>query len=71
QAMFLVDPGMHFDTLAPVQSTPFITGVVGTPTGNDANGKPAGGGGVTSFAFNSETTDVENNGKIEAEQERQ
>ena len=71
QAMFLVDPGMHYDTLAPVQSTPFITGVVGTPTGNDANGKPAGGGGVTSFAFNSETTDVENNGKIEAEQERQ
>jgi len=71
QAMFLVDPGMHFETLAPVQSTPFITGVVGTPTGNDANGKPAGGGGVTSFAFNSETTDIENNGTIEAEQERQ
>jgi hypothetical protein len=42
-----------FQFLAPVQSTPFFTGIVGSPQGLDANGKPPGGGGVSSFAFNS------------------
>ena len=32
-------------------STPFQTGIVGSPTGTDANGRTPGGGGVTSFAF--------------------
>ncbi|WP_422367881.1 hypothetical protein [Pelagibius sp.] len=39
--------------LAPVQATPFFTGIVGTPDAVDANGRKVGGGGVTSFAFNS------------------
>ena len=39
--------------LAPVQATPFFTGIVGAPGAVDANGHAAGGGGVTSFAFNS------------------
>lgn len=40
--------------LAPVQSTPFATGVMSRPPNClDANGHKVGGGGVTSFAFNS------------------
>lgn len=39
--------------LAPVQATPFFTGIVGSPDALDANGRKVGGGGVTSFAFNS------------------
>ncbi len=42
-----------YQYLAPVQCTPFFTGIVGSPGGVDANGKRPGGGGVTSFAFNS------------------
>lgn len=42
-----------YQYLAPVQCTPFFTGIVGKPGGTDANGKQPGGGGVTSFAFNS------------------
>ncbi len=42
-----------YQYLAPVQCTPFFTGIVGSPGGTDANGKSPGGGGVTSFAFNS------------------
>lgn len=38
----------------PAQSTPFFTGVFSKPEGaTDANGVQVGGGGVTSFAFNS------------------
>jgi|ERR1700681_505772 len=37
--------------LAPVQCTPFFTGIVGTPDAVDANERLVGGGGVTSFAF--------------------
>jgi len=43
-----------YQYLAPVQCTPFFTGIVGSPSGVDANGKTPGGGGVTSFAFNSQ-----------------
>jgi hypothetical protein len=40
--------------LAPVQSTPILTGVLSTPPGAfDINGRPVGGGGTPSFAFNS------------------
>ena len=52
-AMFLKEPGTTFDLLAPVQSTSFMTGIVGQPIGTDFNGKMPGGGGVSSFAFNS------------------
>lgn len=51
--MFLTEPGTQVELLAPVQATPFFTGIVGSPTGVDANGLTPGGGGVTSFAFNS------------------
>lgn len=53
-AMFLDRNGGGFSYLAPVQSTPFVTGILGTPEGTDANGRRPGGGGVTSFGFASE-----------------
>ncbi len=52
-AMLISETGQQVPALAPVQATPFMTGVVGSPTGTDANGQTPGGGGVTSFAFNS------------------
>jgi len=58
-AMLLVEPGTSFRLLAPVQSTPFFTGIVGKPSGTDANGREPGGGGVTSFAFSSNPTAVD------------
>ena len=43
--------------LAPVQATSFMTGIVSEPpTATDANGFQVGGGGVSSFAFNSAPT---------------
>ncbi len=53
-AMFVDQPDAHFELLAPFQATPFMTGILGTPSGVDANGNAPGGGGVTSFAFNSD-----------------
>jgi len=55
-----------FEFLAPVQCTPFFTGIVGHPGGTDANGKKPGGGGVSSFSFNSElvNTNVDSNQNI-------
>jgi hypothetical protein len=50
-SMFLDATGLL--PLAPVQSGSLITGIVGTPKGEDANGLAVGGGAVTSFAFNS------------------
>ncbi len=50
-AMFVDAGGTQL--LAPVQATPFFTGIVGRPDAVDANGHAVGGGGVTSFAFNS------------------
>lgn len=47
------------ESLAPVQATPIFTGVVGTPDGQDTNGRQPGGGGVTSFAFNSNLTEID------------
>ena len=52
-AMFLKQPNTALDLLAPVQVTPFITGIFGTPGGEDGNGRKPGGGGVNTFGFNS------------------
>lgn len=57
--------------LAPVQSTPFVTGVMSTPPGAfDANSRQVGGGGVTSFAFNS-TPETASASSVEIVQSRQ
>ena len=55
-AMFIDEPGTDVDLLAPLQSTPFMTGILGTPAGSDANGLQPGGGGVATFGFNSAFT---------------
>lgn len=70
QSLFITQSAPGPKLLAPVQSTPFITGVMGSPAGTDANGKTAGGGGVTSFAFNSVPTDIDA-GVVQADQDRQ
>jgi len=57
-AMLLNEPGNKVNSFAPVQATPFFTGIVGSPVGTDQNGLAPGGGGVTSFAFNSNLTAV-------------
>jgi hypothetical protein len=69
-AMFVETHGTGFDFLAPVQSTPFITGILGMPEGEDANGRRPGGGGVTSFGFASEPRGTDQ-GLVEFEQDRQ
>ncbi len=56
--------------LLPVQSTPFFTGIVSSPGINDINGRAVGGGGVTSFAFNSAPNAV-NGSAVSVEQSRQ
>ena len=56
--------------LLPVQSTPFFTGIVSSPGINDVNGRAVGGGGVTSFGFNSAPTAV-NGTAVSVEQSRQ
>lgn len=56
--------------LLPVQSTPFFTGIVSLPGINDVNGRAVGGGGVTSFAFNSAPTAVSGS-TVSVEQSRQ
>jgi len=61
-AMFLNEPGTKIRFLAPVQATPFFTGIVGAPIGTDANGRVPGGGGVASFAFSSSPTAVQGSG---------
>jgi hypothetical protein len=54
-AMFVTSGGQSL--LAPVQATSFMTGIVSVPPNAiDANGLQVGGGGVESFAFNSELT---------------
>ena len=52
--MFLRQEGSKFQPVAPMQSTPYFTGVIGTPDGVDSNGLRPGGGGVASFAFGTE-----------------
>jgi len=51
-AMFVTTPSGE-QLLAPVQSTPILTGIIGTPDAKDDNGFSVGGGGVQSFGFNS------------------
>jgi hypothetical protein len=65
-----VSTGEPFRLLAPVQSTPFFTGILGAPDGVDANGRSPGGGGVTSFAFNSQPVPREG-GQLQVQQHRQ
>jgi len=48
-----VDNGEPFATLAPVQATPFFTGIPSLIEATDANGLPVGDGGITSFGFGS------------------
>lgn len=57
-AMFLKDPGSTLQSLAPMQTTPFITGIFGTPLGQDANGRNVGGGGLDTFGFHSACASV-------------
>lgn len=52
-AMFLKESNTALELLAPVQITPFITGIFGTPAGEDSNGRKPGGGGINTFGFNS------------------
>lgn len=68
--MFLSEAGTAIQYLAPVQGTGFMTGIVGSPTGTDANGRAPGGGGVTSFVFSSNPTAVEGT-EVTASQPRQ
>lgn len=52
--MFVNVPTFTFPLLAPVQANGLMSGIVGKPPqATDANGLPAGGGGVASFAFSS------------------
>lgn len=54
-SMFVNVSGQVKQSLAPVQITPFFTGIFSTPPhALDANHQPVGGGGSTSFAFNSD-----------------
>ena len=69
-SIFLSEPNTNYQQLAPVQATAFVTGVVGSPIGKDANGRAPGGGGVTSFAFSSNPTAVEGKG-VTVSQQRQ
>jgi hypothetical protein len=64
-----VSTGDPFRFLAPVQSTPFFIGILGAPDGVDANGRSPGGGGVTSFAFNSQPVPPEGD-RLRVEQQR-
>jgi hypothetical protein len=68
-----VDPGSPNEPnpgLVPVQSTPFFTGIMSTPGVVDVNGRAVGGGGVSSFAFNSSPVAV-NGSTVSIEQSRQ
>ena len=50
-ALVLARPGEALKGLGELQMTPFFAGVVGRPSGLDANGQPVGGGVVPPFAF--------------------
>lgn len=59
-----------YEYLAPVQCTPFFSGIVGAPTGVDANNSVPGGGGVTSYAFNSTLDAIEGSDLVSIDQSR-
>lgn len=69
-ALFVHESAWDRQYLAPVQATPFWTGVVGSPAGTDANGREPGGGGVTSFAMASNPTAVDGE-RVRVDQPRQ
>jgi hypothetical protein len=52
--------------LAPVQSTAFFTGILGTGLGTDAGGLQVGGGGVASFGFGGTLDSVASSPAIES-----
>lgn len=69
--MFVKLPDTGFEYLVPFQATPFFSGVVSTPPeAKDFNGQPVGGGGVTSFGFNSDLESVDGD-KVKVKQSRQ
>jgi hypothetical protein len=68
-AMFVTSGGQPL--LAPVQSTPFTTGIMSVPPDAvDFNNRQVGGGGVASFAFNSAPADT-SNATVHVQQNRQ
>jgi hypothetical protein len=69
-AMFVKADGSDYSYLVPVQATPFCTGIPSCPEAVDANKKPVGGGGVTSFAFSSTLEKVNGSG-VTITQDRQ
>jgi hypothetical protein len=69
-AMFVKIDGDDYRYLAPVQSTPFYTGIMSSPAAEDADNRAVGGGGVSSFAFNSELAAV-NGSSVQVNQQRQ
>ncbi|MBV8578068.1 MAG: hypothetical protein JOZ58_23935, partial [Acetobacteraceae bacterium] len=71
-AMFLKEADTTLELLAPVQSTPFVTGIFGAPEGEDANGLKPGGGGCSTFGFNSAYVQAsEDSAEVQAAQIRQ
>jgi hypothetical protein len=70
--MFVKTPGTDFAYLVPAQATSFFTGVISTPpNARDFNGKLAGGGTVTSFAFSSDLNSVDSSNMVTVNQSRQ
>jgi hypothetical protein len=63
-------PSKPDPVLVPVQSTPFFTGIFSSPGVVDINGRIVGGGGVSSFAFNSAPIAVSGS-TVSVEQPRQ
>ncbi len=62
----------NVQTLAPVQSTPVLTGILPTPAGGvDANGLGVGGGAIGSFGFNSVYQSTGSDGFATIQQSRQ
>lgn len=69
-SMFVDTSGdMGQPALAPVQANPMFTGIVSLPDGTDANGQPVGGGGISSFAFNSALAEIDTT-RVQVEQDR-
>lgn len=67
-----VSVGTQQALLAPVHSTPFVTGVLSSPPGAlDTNNRAVGGGAIWSFAFNSAPLGPIGGGLIEVTQSRQ
>lgn len=60
-AMFVTITGEKYQYLAPLQSTPFYTGIFSSPDCVDINNQPIGGNGVSSFGFNSLLSNIDKN----------